>query len=80
MNKVLMLMFVMTLAAGCSSKGLYQFGQQYGQSKCVETAETVWQLEECKERESKSFEEYERMKREIKADQEKRKKSEQIKP
>lgn len=53
------LLFAITLTA-CSSKDLYQVGQDYQESECINNAQTSEQHAECTKVKSQTYEEYEK--------------------
>lgn len=48
------------LLTACSSKDLYQVGQDYQKSKCMREAQTSQQHSECINAKRKTFEEYQK--------------------
>ena len=59
MHNVFGFLLFSVMLTGCSSKELYQFGQDYQKSDCIEQAATEAQHVECMEAERKSHQEYE---------------------
>lgn len=53
------LLFAITLTA-CSSKDLYQVGQDYQKSECIHNAQTPEQHAECTKVKRQTYEEYEK--------------------
>ncbi|MGV2871064.1 hypothetical protein [Colwellia sp. E150_009] len=60
MNKFISLLFLGILLAGCSNKDLYQAGQGYQKSKCINQAQTAEQHNECLNEKRESYEDYEK--------------------
>lgn len=58
MSKILYLLMLCILVAGCSSKAVYDNMQRNNRQECVSVPPA--QYEECIERSSKSYEEYKR--------------------
>ena len=63
MSKILYLLLVSILVAGCSGKAVYDNIQRNNRQECVSVPPA--QYEECIERSSKSYEEYERDRSEV---------------
>lgn len=53
------------LLTACSSKDLYQTGQDYQKSKCIKEAVTDIQYSECLKQSRKSYEDYQRERKEV---------------
>lgn len=53
------------LAAACSNKSMYQFGENYQKNECIKNAKTAWQLEECDKLESMPYDEYQKQKKSV---------------
>lgn len=60
MNKFISFLFLMMLLSACSNKDLYQAGQGYQKSKCINQAQTSEQHNECLNEKGDSYEEYEK--------------------
>lgn len=60
MNKFIVSLLFAILLTACSNKELYQVGQDYQKSDCVNKAQTEEQHAECTKTKSKSYEEYEK--------------------
>ena len=65
MNKRIFSLFLAVILTACTSKDLYQIGQDYQKSECINQAQTVEQHAECNKVKSKSYEEYEKERKEI---------------
>ncbi|KGJ95182.1 hypothetical protein [Colwellia psychrerythraea] len=65
MNKCIFSLFLVVILTACTSKDLYQIGQDYQKSECVNQAQTGEQHVECNKVISKSYEEYEKERKEI---------------
>ncbi|MBS8242156.1 hypothetical protein DYI22_16845 [Marinobacter lipolyticus] len=63
MSKNLYLLLLCILVAGCSSKAVYDNMQRNNRQECVNVPPA--QYEECIQRSSKSYEEYERDRAEV---------------
>ncbi|MCI2285760.1 hypothetical protein L3081_23250 [Colwellia sp. MSW7] len=60
MNKCISFIFLVSLIAACSNKDLYQAGQEYQKSECINQAQTSEQHNECLNMKKQSYEEYEK--------------------
>lgn len=60
MNKLLFIVFFSFILVGCSNKQLYQAGQDYQKSKCVEETASEQQHNECLNTDKTSYEEYDK--------------------
>ncbi len=60
MTKVLLVAFILSVLTGCSNKELYEEGQFYQESKCIEEAVSDHQLINCLKVEKKPYEKYEK--------------------
>ena len=65
MNKRIFSLFLVVILTACTSKELYQTGQDYQKSECRNQAQTAEQHAECNRVQSKSYEEYEKERKEI---------------
>ncbi len=65
MNKILFIIFFSFILAGCSNRQLYQAGQDYQKSKCVEKAASAQQHNDCLNTDRKTYKEYERERKDI---------------
>jgi len=60
MSKLLFIVFFSFILVGCSNKQLYQAGQDYQKSKCVEDAASEQQHNDCLNTDNKTYEEYDK--------------------
>lgn len=60
MTKLLFIALFSFILAGCSNKELYQVGQDYQKSKCVEEAVSAQQHNDCLKTDKKTYEEYDK--------------------
>lgn len=60
MNKFIVSLLFATTITACSSKELYQVGQGYQKSDCINKAQTAEQHAKCTKANDKSYEEYEK--------------------
>lgn len=60
MNKFIISLLPAILLTACSSKDLYQVGQDYQKSECINKAQTAEQHSECTNTKGKTYEEYEK--------------------
>jgi len=60
MNKVIVSSMFLIILTACSSKELYQVGQDYQKSECINKAQTAEQHAECSKVKNKTYEEYEK--------------------
>lgn len=60
MKKILLIIFFSFFLASCSNKQLYQAGQDYQKSKCIEEAASEQQHKNCLNTDKKTYEEYEK--------------------
>ena len=58
MKKTIITVLILLTLAGCTSKDLYQYGQNHQKQECLKHAESESQLAECHTQEKKSFEDY----------------------
>ena len=59
------LIFLLFLLSSCSNKQLYRAGQDYEKSKCTENAMSPQQLVECLKNDSKSYDEYQKQRKDV---------------
>lgn len=59
-NKCVSFLFLVSLITACSNKSLYQAGQEYQKSECINQAQTSEQHNECINMKKQSYEEYEK--------------------
>lgn len=64
MRKLLSIALFSFILAGCSNKQLYQAGQDFQKSKCVEEAASEQQHNDCLDMDKKKYEEYEKERKE----------------
>ena len=64
MSKLLFIAFFSFILASCSNKELYQAGQDFQKSKCVEEAASEQQHYDCVNMDKKNYEEYEKERKE----------------
>ena len=60
MSKLIISFVAVIILAACSNKDLYQIGQDYQKSDCINKAQTAEQHTECTKIKVKSYEEYEK--------------------
>lgn len=60
MRKILSIVLFSFILVSCSNKQLYQAGQDYQESKCVEEAGSEQQHNDCLNIDKKTFEEYDK--------------------
>ncbi|WP_019028310.1 hypothetical protein [Colwellia piezophila] len=60
MSKLLFIVFFSFILAGCSNKQLYQAGQDYQKSKCIEDAALEQQHNDCLNTDNKTYKEYDK--------------------
>ena len=60
MSKLLLIVLFSFILAGCSNKQLYQAGQDYQKSKCVEDAASEQQHNDCLNTDTKTYEDYDK--------------------
>ena len=60
MNKFIVSLLFAIILTACSSKDLYQLGQDYQKSECINNAQTAEQHTECTKVNGKTYEEYEK--------------------
>jgi len=65
MKKIILLVFIALALAACSSKRLYQVGQDYQKSECIKASGSERQYNDCVDAERKSFEEYQQERKKI---------------
>ncbi|MDP2562216.1 hypothetical protein [Psychrobium sp. 1_MG-2023] len=65
MNKPFYLLFTAILLSGCTNQSLYESGQNYQKSKCIQEAQTAEQHKQCLTQERQSFKEYEQERQEV---------------
>lgn len=65
MNKVFYFLLFSFFLTGCSNKSLYETGQGYKKSKCIENAQTGEEHNECLNAERKPYEEYEKERKSV---------------
>lgn len=65
MNKFLYIAVFFLILTGCSNKQLYQVGQDYQKSECLQKAASGEEHNECLNTDKKSYEEYEKERQDI---------------
>ena len=65
MKNFIFFTFISLTLAACSNKQLYQAGQDYQKSECIKESGTAPQYNDCVNAEKKSFEEYEKERKEL---------------
>lgn len=65
MKNIIFFAFVLLALTACSNKQLYQVGQDYQKSECIKESGTAPQYNDCLNSDKKSFEEYEKERKEI---------------
>lgn len=65
MKNIIFFAFVVPALTACSNKQLYQVGQDYQKSECIKESRTAPQYNDCVSSDKKSFEEYEKERKEI---------------
>lgn len=65
MNKCIFSLLLLAILTACSNKDLYQVGQDYQRSECINQAQSAEQHAECNGVKSKSYEEYEKERKDI---------------
>ncbi|PHR81074.1 MAG: hypothetical protein COA59_16430 [Colwellia sp.] len=60
MSKVLFIILFSFILVGCSNKQLYQAGQDFQKSKCVEKSVSEQQHNDCLNADKKTYEEYDK--------------------
>jgi hypothetical protein len=65
MQKYFCCLVLLTILTGCSNKDLYQAGQDYQKSECINKARTDVEHNECLKSEGKSYREYEKERKAI---------------
>jgi len=65
MNKIFTSLLLPIILTACSNKELYQVGQDYQKSECINNAQTAEQHAECTKVKGKPYEEYEKERKAI---------------
>lgn len=65
MNKFFVALLLLSILTACTSKDLYHVGQDYQKSECIDKAQTAEQHAECNNGKAKSYEEYEKERKEV---------------
>lgn len=60
MKKIIALGIALIVLSACSNKSLYEVGQDYRKSECINNAETAEQHQACLDEKSQTYEEYEK--------------------
>lgn len=65
MNRFVFITIFLFILAGCTNKQLYQVGQDYQKSDCIEKAVSESQHADCLKTDKKTYEEYEKERKSI---------------
>lgn len=65
MIKMTLLVLLSITFTGCTSKDLYQVGQDYKKSECIKNAGSGSQHNDCLSSEKKSYEQYEKEREQV---------------
>lgn len=65
MNKIIALSIALFVLSACSSKSLYETGQNYQKNECMKNAATAEQHQACLNEKRQSYRDYQREREEI---------------